>query len=96
MNRRDFVKYASSVAVLLANGNILRAGQLNFAGWERDKVKLRFVVASDGHYGEPDTAYEKYFATVVERIGIDPAGVRHCYRTRDSDLLLDGLLTSHR
>jgi len=68
MNRRDFVKYASSVAVLLANGNILRAGQLNFADWERDKVKLRFVVASDGHYGEPDTAYEKYFATVVDRI----------------------------
>ena len=68
MTRREFVKYASSVAILMANGNILRAGELNLDDWEKRKVKLRFVVASDGHYGQKDTEYEKYFETVVTRI----------------------------
>jgi len=31
-------------------------------------VLLRFVVASDGHYGEKNTAYDQYFATLVEQI----------------------------
>ena len=68
MNRREFTKYASSVAILLANGNILAATELNVDEWQKKKVKLRFVVASDGHYGQPDTEYEKYFETLVTRI----------------------------
>jgi DNA repair exonuclease SbcCD nuclease subunit len=73
MNRREFVKYTSSVAILLANGNILRAGQLNLDEWAKGKVKLRFVIASDGHYGEKNTEYEKYFETVVTRINEEHA-----------------------
>lgn len=65
MNRREFAKYASSVAILLTNGNILEATELYVEEWQKKKVKLRFVVASDGHYGQPDTEYEKYFETLV-------------------------------
>jgi hypothetical protein len=68
MKRREFLKYASSVAIVLANGNVLYAKQLNHAKWYNRKVKLRFAVASDGHYGQPNTEYEKYFETLVTRI----------------------------
>ncbi|MEP7109380.1 MAG: metallophosphoesterase [Ferruginibacter sp.] len=68
MNRREFVKYASSVAILLANGKILRADELDLDEWAKHKVKLRFVIASDGHYGQKDTEYEKYFEILVSRI----------------------------
>lgn len=68
MKRREFLKYTSSVVIVLANGNILRAGELNVEEWYRKKVKLRFVIASDGHYGQKDTEYEKYFETIITRI----------------------------
>ncbi|MEO5889279.1 MAG: metallophosphoesterase [Ferruginibacter sp.] len=68
MNRREFVKYASSIAVLLSNGDVLHAAELNLHKWVKGDVKLRFVIASDGHYGQKGTDYEKYFETVVNRI----------------------------
>lgn len=33
-----------------------------------DDVEFRFTVASDGHYGQPDTDYEEYFSKIVEKI----------------------------
>jgi len=30
--------------------------------------KLRFVVASDGHYGQPNTDYKSYFETIIKNI----------------------------
>lgn len=68
MKRRTFLKYASSFTILLANGEILSAGDLASDDWLKRKVKLRFVVASDGHYGQHNTEYVKYFETVVNRI----------------------------
>ena len=69
MKRSEFIKYASSVAIVLAGGEILHANDLNWNEWEKSKkVKLRFVVASDGHYGQKGTEYEKYFETLVTRI----------------------------
>ncbi len=68
MNRREFVKYASSLTILLANGNMLKANEMDLEEWGKRKIKLRFVIASDGHYGQKDTDYEKYFATLVSRI----------------------------
>ena len=67
MNRRGFVKYATSVAVLMANGSILLADQLH-AGLQQGRHILRFAIASDGHYGQKNTEYEKYFESIVSRI----------------------------
>ena len=68
MNRRDFIKIASPIVVLLANGKIVSANERWLNEIDRRKVKLRFVVASDGHYGQPGTDFENYFSTVVTRI----------------------------
>jgi hypothetical protein len=66
MRRREFIKQASSALLILSSGDIL-----SFSGYPDScdkKTILRFAVASDGHYGQKDTGYEKYFSDIVEHI----------------------------
>ncbi|MBL7744184.1 MAG: metallophosphoesterase [Chitinophagaceae bacterium] len=67
MRRRDFIKQASAAFVILQSGDIL-----SFTG-DHDELRasrpvLRFAVASDGHYGQPNTEYEEYFSDMVRHI----------------------------
>jgi thiol-disulfide isomerase/thioredoxin len=67
MRRRDFIKQASSALLILSSGNILSLTD----GYDvkgGGKTVLRFAVASDGHYGQKDTEYEKYIRELVENI----------------------------
>jgi Calcineurin-like phosphoesterase len=67
MRRRDFIKQTSSALLILSSGKILSVAE----GYEelmRSKPVLRFVVASDGHYGQVGTESEKNFADLVESI----------------------------
>ena len=73
MNRRDFIKYTTPVIILLANGKIVQASETDPYEWNKRKIKLRFAVASDGHYGEPRTDYENYFPTMVNRVNEEHA-----------------------
>ena len=68
MKRKEFLRLSVPAFLLLANGRIVKATNYWLSEEHRRKVKLRFVVASDGHYGQPNTEYENYFATVVSRI----------------------------
>ncbi|HTL06965.1 MAG TPA: metallophosphoesterase [Chitinophagaceae bacterium] len=73
MNRRQFLRYSTPIALLLANGKIAAATDINPAAWNRRKTILRFAVASDGHYGQPNTPYEEYHATLVNRVNEEHA-----------------------
>ncbi len=67
MNRRSFIKDISFASIILIGGGIesLSAAEV----FERRKrVKLRFVVASDGHYGQPKTEFEAMFKTATDQI----------------------------
>lgn len=68
MNRKQFLKNSSVVFLLLAGGKIVKAG----AGWMNDskkrKLKLRFAVASDGHYGQPGTEFDIFHTSIVDSI----------------------------
>ena len=68
MKRRDFIKYTGPFVFLLANGKIVQAGKLALDNGYAKKVRLRFAVASDGHYGEPNTAYDEFFASMVNNV----------------------------
>lgn len=68
MKRKEFLRIATPAFLMLANGKIVKAQDFFFSEEKRRKVKLRFVVASDGHYGEKNTDYENYFATAISRI----------------------------
>ena len=66
MLRRKFLKEGSAALLILSNGKIVRLSD-SYEEWLKKPV-LRFVVASDGHYGQKNTEYEKYYAILVNRI----------------------------
>ncbi|MBB5438902.1 putative phosphodiesterase [Pedobacter sp. AK017] len=69
MQRRQFLKTSIPVLVLLANGEIVQ-GTGKYLAENGKKSKLRFAVASDGHYGQPGTEYAKNYQQVVEQINL--------------------------
>ena len=68
MRRTEFLKQSVSAFLLLANGDLLKANNFLLSEVHRRKVKLRFAVASDGHYGQAGTEYEKFYSTIVSQI----------------------------
>lgn len=66
MKRRDFIRSSFPVILLLADGSIVKASSGLFD--QRAAARLRFAVASDGHYGQPDTTYEADYKRVIEQI----------------------------
>lgn len=58
-NRREFLRLSFKTAVVIGAGNTLQSfAASNFILPEKEKIKLRFAIASDGHYGQPDTKYD--------------------------------------
>lgn len=68
MNRKEFLYGIASLTVLIAGGKVSKGQGLDLKRLLSQKTKLRFVVASDGHYGEKNTQYEAYFQTLVESV----------------------------
>ena len=68
MKRKEFLRISVPAFLLLANGKIVKANDYWLSEEHSRKVKIRFVVASDGHYGQPNTDYENFFSTVVSHI----------------------------
>ncbi len=66
MLRRKFLKQSSTALLILSSGKILRLSD-SYDDWNRKPV-LRFVVASDGHYGQINTEYEIFHAELVSNI----------------------------
>ena len=66
-NRRAFLKKATAATAFLAGQGLvtLNAGDLLTTP---AKVSLRFAVASDGHYGQPDTSFSKFFSSITGSI----------------------------
>jgi hypothetical protein len=73
-DRRRFLKLALTGAVWIGAGNTLKtfAGS-TFTLPEKDKIKLRIVIASDGHYGQPETKFEADHGEMVKWINAERA-----------------------
>jgi predicted phosphodiesterase len=67
MRRRDFLKNVSSASLAVLGGSVIRLTSLEAAEFHKNAV-LRFVIASDGHYGEKDTEFDRYFKNLVENV----------------------------
>jgi 3',5'-cyclic AMP phosphodiesterase CpdA len=67
LSRRKFIHQFSFASAILLGGNIqaLSAQDVNAL---KKKVRLRFAVASDAHYGQPDTPYEAMMDTIIQKI----------------------------
>jgi DNA repair exonuclease SbcCD nuclease subunit len=66
-SRRKFIKgFALTSAYLLSEG--VKALPLTDLIDSGENVVLRLAVGSDGHYGQPNTEYDKFFGEFVEHI----------------------------
>jgi hypothetical protein len=88
MQRRQFLKTAAPVLLLCANSKLL----FGSAGWMADNSKksiLRFAVASDGHYGQPETTYDQSFLELVKHINNEHARRPLDYCVINGDIIHD-------
>jgi hypothetical protein len=67
MDRRRFLKNSAPVLLLLTNGKMFYRSALSLTE-ERKKVKFRFAVASDGHFGQPKTTWESDYTSIIQHI----------------------------
>lgn len=65
-SRRKFIKLSLTGAMVIGAGNIVKtfAGPL-FELPAKDDVLLRFALASDGHYGQPNTDFELHHDNMI-------------------------------
>ena len=66
MNRRDFFKGVSAAVVISACGKIAAAVTPRHFN---SKTIFRFAVASDWHYGEPNTTYDQFYGDLQTAFG---------------------------
>jgi|GEM_PF-4558667 len=68
MKRKEFIRRALPAFLLLANGKIVKAHDYWLTAERKKQIRLRFAIASDGHYGEEGTDYERYFSAIVSAL----------------------------
>jgi len=66
-SRRSFLRDSSLTAILITTGGFKALSADEFAS-TGSKVKLRFVLASDAHYGQPDTPFDAHIDQIVQSI----------------------------
>jgi len=66
-SRRSFLKNVSYATAFFAVGGYQKISA-NTVFENRSKVALRFVVASDAHYGQPGTAYDEMIEKITAQI----------------------------
>lgn len=67
--RRKFIQQISLASALLLSGRITDLSAEEVYGLKA-KVKLRFVLASDFHYGQPNTKFDEMTDTVINQINL--------------------------
>ncbi len=88
MNRRKFLKLSATGAVVISAGNVLQS----FAGKDLppgNKIKCRFAIASDGHYGQPGTDYEAMHDEMLTWLNAEKRGRGVDFTVINGDLFHD-------
>lgn len=66
-SRRAFLQQISFASLVLLSGEVRALASSDVNAYKK-KVKLRFVVASDAHYGQDKTTFEEYMQRAVQQI----------------------------
>ncbi|MDH4090676.1 MAG: metallophosphoesterase [Cyclobacteriaceae bacterium] len=67
VSRREFIKNISSASLFLLGGSVLNLTPSE-ADSLRKKSSLRFIVASDGHYGQEGTEFNLLHETLIQHV----------------------------
>jgi predicted phosphodiesterase len=89
MQRRRFLRDMSASALLLLNGQTLLAAT-DPAG-KRRKPILRFAVASDTHFGQPNTPFRDMLATGIQHINATHAKTKLDFCVINGDIVHDDI-----
>jgi len=90
VSRKEFLQLTLKSAVLIGLGNSLESfSDKNILLPPRIDIKLRFALASDGHYGQPDTEYESYHSKMVEWLNSEKEKRGLDFATINGDLFHD-------
>jgi len=66
LSRRAFLQQSVKAAVIIGAGNALQSFTVDeFKLPPKKRIRLRFAIASDGHYGQPGTAYDLYHDEMI-------------------------------
>jgi len=68
-SRRKFIKNISLASVFFLSGEIASCSAEEVMLY-KDKVQLRFIVASDAHYGQPNTLYQEMMDTLTQQVNL--------------------------
>lgn len=66
-SRRDFIKTISSASLVLLGGNVVNLLPAQAAALNKN-ASLRFVIASDGHYGQEGTESDLFYETLIKHV----------------------------
>lgn len=67
LSRREFIKGISSASLILLGGGIEKLTPAAAAAL-RKGVSLRFIVASDGHYGQEGTEFDLFHGNFIKNV----------------------------
>ncbi len=65
--RREFLKRFSTATTIITTTGFASVQAAELFKVNVEKVKLRFIVASDAHYGQPDTPFAEMAETFVQK-----------------------------
>jgi hypothetical protein len=68
MKRRQFLSIVGGTISLVVSGKIIRVSAETPPRYNDQTVQLRFTIASDGHYGQPETEYVGRHTTLVDNL----------------------------
>ena len=72
ISRRKFLKLGLNSAFIITTGNVLLPlGKEFFLDAPADRLVCRFAIASDGHYGQRETQYEKLHDRMIQWINAE-------------------------
>lgn len=87
-SRRDFIKHFSSAATLVTLGGFQSVHAADLSGMEKD-VRFRFIVASDAHFGQPKTPFEKMTDTFVQKANVFHGAAKCDFCVLNGDIIHD-------
>ena len=92
LTRKNFLKLTAKGIFVIGAGNSLASfAPGNFQLPPQEKVGLRFALASDGHYGEKDTQYEKFYDEMVGWLNREHAQRKLNFSMINGDLFHDDI-----
>jgi 3',5'-cyclic AMP phosphodiesterase CpdA len=89
LSRRNFIRNVSSASLVLLGGKVLNLTPAEATDL-RKSSSLRFVVASDGHYGQPGTESDVFFQTLVKHVNEFHSSNKLDFCVINGDLIHDG------